>query len=124
MKKVKIKVTKEYKPRVIIRGNTGTRVMRSKKDKANTRLIYDTSNTSLSDFEFQMKQMKSKYEEAKHYYNQRKNRVSMMLDTWMRNREYEVAKIRKLEKLLWEKLNIGTSINVILLQIDDFYKEV
>jgi len=37
MKKVKIKVTKEYKPRVIIRGNTGTRVMSSKKDKANTR---------------------------------------------------------------------------------------
>ena len=90
----------------------------------NTNFIYDTSNTSLSDFEFQMKQMKSKYEEAKHYYNQRKNRVSMMLDTWMRNREYDVAKIRKLEKVLWEKLNIGTSINVILLQIDDFYKEV
>jgi hypothetical protein len=37
MKKVKIKVTKEYKPRVIVRGNTGTRVMRSKKDKQNTR---------------------------------------------------------------------------------------
>lgn len=37
MKKIKIKVTKEYKPRVIVRGNTGTRVMRSKKDKANTR---------------------------------------------------------------------------------------
>lgn len=37
MKKVKIKVTKEYKPRVVVRGNTGTRVMRSKKDKANTR---------------------------------------------------------------------------------------
>ena len=90
----------------------------------NTNLIYDTSNTSLSDFEFQMKQMKKKYEEAKHYYNQRKNRVSMMLDTWMRNRDYELSKIRKLEKVLWEKLNIGTSINVILLQIDDFYKEV
>lgn len=37
MKKVKIKVMKEYKPRVIVRGNTGTRVMRSKKDKANSR---------------------------------------------------------------------------------------
>ena len=87
-------------------------------------MIYDTSNTPLSDFEFQMKQMKQQYEEAKHYYNQRKNRVSMMLDTWMRNREYELSKIRKLEKVLWEKLNIGTSVNVILLQIDDFYKEV
>lgn len=87
-------------------------------------MIYDTSNTPLSDFELQMKQMKRQYEEAKHYYNQRKNRVSMMLDTWMRNREYELSKIKKLEKVLWEKLNIGTSINVILLQIDDFYKEV
>ena len=37
MKKVKIKVTKEYKPRVVVQGNTGTRVMRSKKDKKNTR---------------------------------------------------------------------------------------
>ena len=37
MKKVKNKVTKEYKPRVVVRGNTGTRVMRSKKDKQNTR---------------------------------------------------------------------------------------
>ena len=90
----------------------------------NTNLIYDTSNTPLSDFEFQMKEMKRQYEEAKHYYNQRKNRVSMMLDTWMRNREYELSKIRKLEKVLWEKLNIGTSVHVILLQIDDFYKEV
>ena len=90
----------------------------------NTNLIYDTSNTPLSDFELQMKQMKKQYEEAKHYYNQRKNRVSMMLDTWMRNREYELSKIRKLEKVLWEKLNIGTSVHVILLQIDDFYKEV
>ena len=87
-------------------------------------MIYDTSNIPLSDFEFQMKEMKRQYEEAKHYYNQRKNRVSMMLDTWMRNREYELSKIRKLEKVLWEKLNIGTSVNVILLQIDDFYKEV
>lgn len=90
----------------------------------NTNLIYDTSNTPLSDFEFQMKEMKRQYEEAKHYYNQRKNRVSMMLDTWMRNRDYELSKIRKLEKVLWEKLNIGTSVHVILLQIDDFYKEV
>ena len=87
-------------------------------------MIYDTSNTPLSDFEFQMKEMKRQYEESKYYYNQRKNRVSMMLDTWMRNREYELSKIRKLEKVLWEKLNIGTSVNVILLQIDDFYKEV
>jgi hypothetical protein len=86
--------------------------------------LHDTSNTPLSDFEFQMKEMKRQYEEAKHYYNQRKNRVSMMLDTWMRNREYELSKIRKLEKVLWEKLNIGTSVHVILLQIDDFYKEV
>ena len=37
MKKVKIKVTKEYKPRVVVQGNTGTRVMRSKKDKQNSR---------------------------------------------------------------------------------------
>ena len=35
--KGKIKVTKEYKPRVVVQGNTGTRVMRSKKDKQNTR---------------------------------------------------------------------------------------
>lgn len=87
-------------------------------------MIYDTSNTSLSDFEFQMKEMKRQYEEAKHYYNQRKNRVSMMLDTWIRNREYDYKKLTKLEKVLWEKLNIGTSINVILEQIDKFYEEV
>jgi hypothetical protein len=87
-------------------------------------MIYDTSNTPLSDFEFQMKEMKRQYEEAKHYYNQRKSRVSMMLDTWMRNREYELSKIRKLEKVLWEKLNIGTSVHVILEQIDMFYEEV
>ena len=37
MKKVKIKVTKEYKPRVVVQGNTGTRVMKSKKDKQNSR---------------------------------------------------------------------------------------
>ena len=28
---------KTYKPRVVVRGNTGSRVMKSKKDKANTR---------------------------------------------------------------------------------------
>ena len=32
-----MKAKKEYKPRVIVRGNIGTRVMRSKKDKQNTR---------------------------------------------------------------------------------------
>lgn len=32
-----MKAKKEYKHRVVIRGNTGTRVMRSKKDKQNTR---------------------------------------------------------------------------------------
>lgn len=37
MKKVKLKVTKEYKPRVVVHGNTGTRVMKSKKDKQNSR---------------------------------------------------------------------------------------
>ena len=36
-KNKKMKTKKEYKPRVIIRGNTGTRVMRSKKDKQNSR---------------------------------------------------------------------------------------
>lgn len=36
-KNKKMKAKKEYKPRVIVRGNTGTRVMRSKKDKQNTR---------------------------------------------------------------------------------------
>jgi hypothetical protein len=34
MKQIK---QKAYKPRVVVRGNTGTRVMRSRKDKANTR---------------------------------------------------------------------------------------
>lgn len=28
---------KEYRPRVIVRGNTGTRIMRSKKDKSSSR---------------------------------------------------------------------------------------
>lgn len=27
----------EYKPRVVVKGNTGTRVMKSKQDKQNTR---------------------------------------------------------------------------------------
>lgn len=31
------KTKKEYKPRVVVHGNTGTRVMRSKKEKQNTR---------------------------------------------------------------------------------------
>ena len=34
MKNIK---TKEYRPRVIVQGNTGTRVMKSKKDKAYSR---------------------------------------------------------------------------------------
>lgn len=29
--------TKEYRPRVVIKGNTGTRVMRSKRDKQQSR---------------------------------------------------------------------------------------
>ncbi len=37
MKKVTIKVTKEYKPRVVVQGNTGTRIIVSKKDKAKSR---------------------------------------------------------------------------------------
>ena len=36
-KNKKTKAKKEYKPRVIVRGNTGTRVICSKKDKQNTR---------------------------------------------------------------------------------------
>lgn len=28
---------KVYRPRVIVRGNTGTRIMKSRKDKANSR---------------------------------------------------------------------------------------
>lgn len=28
---------KEYRPRVVVKGNTGTRVMKSKKDKAHSR---------------------------------------------------------------------------------------
>lgn len=30
-------IKKEYRPRVIVRGNTGTRIIASKKDKANKR---------------------------------------------------------------------------------------
>ena len=37
MKKVTIKAKNEYKPRVMIRGNTGTRIIVSKKDKAKSR---------------------------------------------------------------------------------------
>lgn len=89
-------------------------------------MIYDTSNTPLSDFEFQMKQMKRQYEEAKHYYNQRKVRVSSCLDSWIRNKGLgaDIKNVTKLEKILWEKLNIGTSMNVIFEQIDKLYKEV
>lgn len=89
-------------------------------------MIYDTSNTPLSDFELQMKQMKRQYEEAKHYYNQRKVRVSSCLDSWIRNKGLgaEIKNVTKLEKVLWEKLNIGTSMNVILQQIDNFYEEI
>lgn len=89
-------------------------------------MIYDTSNTPLSDFELQMKQMKRQYEEAKHYYNQRKVRVSSCLDSWIRNKGLgaEIKNVTKLEKILWEKLNIGTSMNVIFEQIDKLYKEV
>lgn len=35
-KSMKNKV-KEYRPRVIVKGNTGTRIMKSKKDKQNSR---------------------------------------------------------------------------------------
>ena len=47
---------------------------------------HDTSNTPLSDFEFQMKQMKRQYEEAKFIYNQRKLRVSSCLNSWIRSK--------------------------------------
>ena len=89
-------------------------------------MIHDTSNTPLSDFEFQMKQMKRQYEEAKHYYNQRKLRVSSCLDSWMRNKGNgsEIKKLSKLEKVLWEKLNIGVSMHVIFEQIENFHKEI
>ena len=87
----------------------------------------DTANTSLSELEFQMKQYKRQYDEARQIFNQRKIRVSMMLDCWMRNQPnfgQDVKHYTKLEKLLWEKLNIGVSIHIILKQIDDFYEEI
>lgn len=34
---MKAATKKVYRPRVIVRGNTGTRVMKSKKDKMNSR---------------------------------------------------------------------------------------
>lgn len=34
---MKATTKKVYRPRVIVRGNTGTRVMKSKKDKMNSR---------------------------------------------------------------------------------------
>lgn len=34
---MKSNTKKEYRPRVVVQGNTGTRVMRSRKDKKNTR---------------------------------------------------------------------------------------
>jgi hypothetical protein len=89
-------------------------------------MIHDTSNTPLSDFELQMKQMKRQYEEAKYIYNQRKGRVSSCLDSWVRSKGFnvEIKNINKLEKLLWEKLNIGTSMPVIFEQIDKFHDEM
>ena len=86
----------------------------------------DTSNTALSEFDFQVKQIQVQLREAKYLYNQRKLRVSSCLDSWMRNKGIgtDIPNLLKLEKVLWEKLNIGTSMNVILQQIDKFYEEV
>lgn len=86
----------------------------------------DTSNTALSEFEFQVKQIQVQLREAKYLYNQRKLRVSSCLDSWMRNKGIgsDIPNLLKLEKVLWEKLNIGTSMNVILQQIDKFYEEI
>lgn len=86
----------------------------------------DTSNTALSEFEFQVKQIQVQLREAKYLYNQRKLRVSSCLDSWMRNKGIgtDIPNLLKLEKILWEKLNIGTSMNVILQQIDKFYEEI
>lgn len=86
----------------------------------------DTSNTALSEFDFQVKQIQVKLREAKYLYNQRKVRVSSCLDSWMRNKgiDTDIPNLLKLEKVLWEKLNIGTSMNVILQQIDKFYEEI
>lgn len=73
-----------------------------------------------------MQQQKRLYEEAKYYYNQRKVRVSSCLDSWIRNKGLgaEIKNVTKLEKVLWERLNIGTSMNVIFEQIDKFYEEL
>lgn len=89
-------------------------------------MLYDTSNTPLSDFELQMKQMKRQYEEAKYIYNQRKLRVTSCLDSWIRSKglEIELKNTGKLEKILWEKLNIGVSMPIIFEQIDKFYEEM
>jgi len=86
----------------------------------------DTSNTALSEFDFQVKQIQVQLREAKYLYNQRKLRVSSCLDSWMRNKGIgtDIPNLLKLEKVLWEKLNIGTSMNVILQQIDKFYEEI
>lgn len=86
----------------------------------------DTSNTALSEFDFQVKQIQVQLREAKYLYNQRKVRVSSCLDSWMRNKGIgtDIPNLLKLEKVLWEKLNIGTSMNVILQQIDNFYEEI
>lgn len=86
----------------------------------------DTSNTALSEFDFQVKQIQVQLREAKYLYNQRKVRVSSCLDSWMRNKgiDTNIPNLLKLEKVLWEKLNIGTSMSVILQQIDKFYEEI
>lgn len=86
----------------------------------------DTSNTPLSEFEIQMKLIKQQYDEARYYYNQRKVRIASCLDSWIRNRvgQGELRNLHKLEKILRERLNIGTSMNVIFEQIDKFYEEM
>ena len=88
--------------------------------------LHDTSNTPLSDFEFQMKKMKRQYEEAKYIYNQRKIRVSSCLNSWIRSKgiNTELKNTVKLEKILWEKLNIGVSMHVIFEQIEKFHEEL
>ena len=45
-------IKKPYMPRVIVKMNTGTRVMKSKKDKANTRQALNkrTIDMSMGDF--------------------------------------------------------------------------
>lgn len=90
-------------------------------------MLTDTSNTPLADFDLQLKIMKRQYEEARLLYNQRKSRVTMMVDSWVRNRQWEdgvVKNLNKLEKICWEKLNIGTSIHVIFEQIEKMYNEM